>query len=70
MKNLIYSFVLEGENIDGDLISECVEFENVESFNDACELAEKEAENLLKFEGGGHIDIFDIDGLFLSDVEV
>jgi hypothetical protein len=70
METLVYSFILEGENVDGDLLSECVEFENVESFKEACELAEKEAENLLKFENGGHIDIFDIDGVFLSDVEV
>jgi len=65
-----YSFILEGENVDGDFLQSCVEFENAESFKDACELANKEAVNMLKFENGGHIDIFDIDGKFINDVEI
>ena len=67
---MTYSFILEGENIDGDILTSCVEFENVESFKDACELAELEAIHMLESEEGGHIDIFDIDGNFINDVEV
>lgn len=65
-----YSFILEGENIDGDFLQEEWEFENIESFEDACELAEQEAERLLKENGGGHIDITDCDDNFLFYVEV
>ena len=70
MAQKTYSFILEGENVDGDFLQSCVEFENVESFKDACELANKEAIDMLKFENGGHIDIFDIDGKFINDVEI
>ena len=65
-----YFFILEGENIDGDFLQEEWEFENVESFGDACELVKQGAERLLKENGGGHIDIFDIDGKFVNDVEI
>lgn len=66
-----YSFILEGENIDGDFLQEEGEFENVESFEDACELVEQEAERLLKENGGGgHIDIFDCDDNFITDIEI
>lgn len=67
---MVYSFILEGENIDGDILTSCIEFENVESFKDACELAELEAIHMLEAEEGGHIDIFDIDGKFINDIEV
>ena len=65
-----YSFILEGENIDGDFLQEEWEFENVESFYDACVLVEQEAEKLLKENGGGHIDIFDVEGNFINDIEI
>lgn len=68
--NTLYGFLLEGENIDGDLISTYYEFENCEDTTDALKLAEKEAETILKDENGGHIDIFDEDGNFMVDVEV
>jgi len=70
MAKRVYGFAFEGENVDGDLLTDYVEFENVESFKDACELAELEATNMLKAENGGHIDIFDTDGQFINDVEV
>lgn len=68
--NTLYGFSLEGENVDGDLISSYVEFENCENATDALKLAEKEAETILKDEDGGHIDIFNEDGHFMVDVEV
>lgn len=68
--NTLYGFLLEGENIDGDLISTYIEFENCEDATDALNLAEKEAEAILKDEDGGHIDIFNEDGDFMVDVEV
>lgn len=67
---MFYHFLLEGENIDGDLITEFVEFENFENEANALRTAEKEAESILKHEGGGHIDIFNESGEFVIDVEV
>ena len=64
------TFWFEGENIDGDFLQSAIEFENVESFNDACKLAEKEAIRVLRFNGGGHMDILDEQGTFINDVEV
>lgn len=66
----IYGFQFEGENIDGDIISYYAEFEECESKKDAFHWAEKSAEETLKEEDGGHIDIFDKDGVFMGDVEV
>ena len=70
MAERIYGFVLEGENVDGDLLSFEFEYENFENFLDACNAVENDAVNILKDENGGHIDIFDMDGKFINDVEV
>ena len=67
---MIYSFILEGENIDGDLITIELEYNNYESFSKACDAVENDAISILEDEYGGHIDIFDIDGKFINDVEV
>ena len=67
---MIYSFTFEGENTDGDLLTDYFELEGMESFKEACEFAEKEAIQMLEDECGGHIDIFDGDGKFINDVEV
>lgn len=66
----VYDFIFEGENVDGDLITEYICFKNAENEKDALTLAEKEAIDILKYVNGGHIDIFDINGKFLVDVEV
>jgi hypothetical protein len=66
----LYGFSFEGENVDGDLINSYIEFKNCEDATDALKLAEKEAETILKDENGGHIDIFNEDGGFMTDVEI
>lgn len=66
---MIYTFVFEGENIDGDILTSCVEFESAD-FKDACESAEVYASTSLEIEGGGHMDIYDVNGEFINDVEV
>ncbi len=66
----IFNLFLEGENIDGDFIATDIEFENYKNFNNAIKDAEEEATEILKNVGGGHIDIFDEDGNFITDVEV
>lgn len=65
---MIYIFVFESENIDGDILTSCVEFESAD-FKDACETAEVYASTRLEIEGG-HMDIYDVDGKFINDVEV
>ena len=65
-----YSFVLEGENIDGDLIIYSFDIEDADSSQQALTIVEQMAINILEYDGGGHIDIIDIDGKFLNDVEV
>ena len=67
---MTYSFILEGENIDGDLIAIELEYNNYESFSKACDAVENDAISILEDEYGGHVDIFDIDGNFINDVEV
>ena len=67
---MVYSFILEGENIDGDLIAFELEYNNYESFSKACNAVEGDAISILEDEHGGHIDIFNIDGKFINDVEV
>ena len=66
---MFYHFFLEGENIDGDLI---VEFFEVETTNEieALAMAKKVAIAILEDENGGHIDIFNEDGIFVVDVEI
>ncbi len=68
--NDIFGFSIEGETIDGDLICEYWEYENAENATDALTMAEKNVTLILTEEGGGHVDIFDEDGVFLTDVEV
>ena len=70
MAERVYGFVLEGENVDGDLLSFEFEYENFENFLDACNAVENDAVNILENENGGHIDIFDMNGKFITDVEV
>ena len=70
MANRTYSFVLEGENVDGDLLSFAFEYENFENFLDACNAVENDAISILEDENGGHIDIYDMNGKFINDVEV
>ncbi len=65
-----FSFVLEGENVNGDFLQFEYTFENAESFSDACNLAEDTAVKILESEDGGHLDIYDNEGKFLNDVEV
>ena len=67
---MIYSFVLEGENVDGDLINYSFDIEDADSPQQALTIVEQMAINILEGEDGGHIDIFDIDGNFINDVEV
>ena len=70
MAKRVYGFILEGENVDGDFLDFCFEYENFENFLDACNAIEKDAVSILEGENGGHIDIFDMDGKFINDVEV
>lgn len=70
MAKRVYSFVLEGENVDGDLLDFEFEYENFENFLDACNAVENDAVSILEDENGGHIDIFDMNGKFITDVEV
>lgn len=67
---MTFNFELTGESIAGDFICESWGYENAESLTDALEMAESDAIKLLKDFGGGHIDIFNEDDKFLSDVEV
>ena len=64
------TFLFEGENVDGDFLQSEYTFENVESFSDACKLAENTAVQILESENGGHLDIFNEEGMFINDVEV
>lgn len=66
---MTYFFVLEGENIDGDLIAIELEYNNYESFSKACNAVENDAISILEDENGGHIDIY-MNGKFINDVEV
>lgn len=64
-----YGFVFEGENNDGDLINmPYYEFE-ANSRKEAQNAAIQEAMHILDDYDGGHIDIFDEDGIFICDVE-
>ena len=65
-----FSFVLEGENVNGDFLQFEYTFENAESFSDACNFAENTAVQILESENGGHLDIFNEEGMFINDVEV
>jgi len=65
-----FSFVLEGENVNGDFLQFEYTFENAESFSDACNLAEDTAVKILESEDGGHLDIYNDEGMFITDVEV
>ena len=69
MANKTYSFIYEGEDINGDYIEYGITFENAESYKDACELAENDAVNTLK-DCGGHLDIYDEDSNYIASVEV
>lgn len=67
---MTFNFEIAGESIADDFICERWDYENMESLTDALEMAENDAMELLEDFGGGHIDIFNEDGKFLSDVEV
>lgn len=66
---MIFNFEIAGESDADDFICERWEYENMESLTDALGKAENDAMELLEDFGGGHIDIFNEDGKFLSDVE-
>jgi len=70
MAKQVHSFIIEGENINGDLIRYPFNIEDADSFQQALTIVEQMAINILEEEDGGHIDIFDIDGEFIKDVEV
>jgi len=65
-----YSFFLEGENINGDLLRYSFDIEDADSSQQALTIVEQMAINILEYEGGGHIDITDINGKFLNDVKL
>ena len=66
---MFYEFMLEGETVEGDLIVESFTTEASSQF-DAYDQSRARAIEILDELDGGHIDIFDEDGVFINDVEV
>ena len=65
-----YCFFIEGESVDGDVVTEQVEFENCVDSLDALHLAENEAKQILEDVDGGNVDIFDENNNLLVSVEI
>ena len=65
-----FSFILEGENVNGDFLQFEYTFENAESFSDVCNLVEDAAIEILESEDGGHLDIYKDGNTFITSVEV